>query len=178
MRKTALKIGLLLFVAASIAAAMFRGYESQAGKPDVPLAGIAPERQDAVVVCYLRSRFRCPACATLEACSRDTVEQQFAAEAVAGTLVWKVVDYQTPGNEHFVSDFQLPTGGIVLVEFRGGKPVRWKPLLHAWNLTDNRKNLASYLEQSIREFRDAKGDSPIFAKTKIGTVPEFRKESP
>jgi hypothetical protein len=153
MRKTALKIGLLLFVATSIAAAMVRGSMRRA---ETTLAEIAPDGQDRVVVCYLRSQFRCPACTTLEACSRDTVEQQFAAEAVAGTLAWKVIDYQTPGNEHFVSDFELPTGGVVLIEFRGGRPVRWKPLLHTWNLTDNRTKLASYLQQSIREFRSGK----------------------
>ena len=75
MRKTALKIGLLLFVAASIVAAMVRGTM----RPnDTALAVIAPDRHDAVVVCYLRSQFRCPACTMLEACSRDTVEQEFA----------------------------------------------------------------------------------------------------
>jgi hypothetical protein len=151
MWKSILTIALLLFVAASIAVPIFRG----AAQPkNAPLAELAPDRPDAIVVCYLRSKFRCPACTTLEACSRDVVEQQFAAEAVAGTIVWKAIDYQKPGNEHFLSDFQLPTGGIVLVEFQNGKLVRLKSLLHAWNLTDNRKALAQYLQSAIRRFRE------------------------
>ncbi len=165
MWKSALTIVLLLFVAASLAAPSIRKYArlssparaSQAGKPDVQLADLAPNRENAIVVCYLHSQFRCAACMNLEAVSRNVVEQQFAAQSVAGTLVWRAIDYQSPGKEHYLADFQLPTGGVVLVEFRGGKPDRWKPLLHAWNLTENRKALASYLEQSIREFqRDAK----------------------
>jgi len=150
MWKSALTIMLLLVVAASLAVPLIRGTT----RPMVgALADLAPDRENAIVVCYLHSHFRCPACTTLEAVSRDVVEQQFAAQAVAGTLVWRAVDYQTPGNDHYLADFQLPTGGVVLVEFRGGKPTRWKPLLHAWNLTENRKALASYLEQSIRAFQ-------------------------
>jgi hypothetical protein len=151
MCKTAVKIGLLLFVAASIAAPLLRG---TIRPHDAALTEIAPDQPDAVVVCYLRSNVRCAACRVLETCSRDVVKQQFAAEAVAGTIAWRAIDYQAPGNEHFVSDFQLPTGGLVLLEFRGGKLVRWKALLHAWNLTDDRKMLSSYLATSIREFRE------------------------
>jgi hypothetical protein len=151
MYKPALTIALLFFVAASIAAPMVRG---RMRPKDAALAGIAPDRPDAIVVCYLHSRFRCPACTTLEAGSRDVVEQQFAAESVAGTIAWRSVDFQSPGNEHLLADFQLPTGGVLLAQFRGGMPVRWKPLLHAWNLTDDRRALANYLEQSIREFRE------------------------
>ncbi len=84
---------------------------------------------------------------------RDVVEQQFAAEAVAGTITWRAIDFQLPGNEHFLSDFQLPTGGVVLAEFRDGKLIRWRSLLHAWNLTDDRDLLEQYLRKSILDFR-------------------------
>ena len=139
MCKSALRIGLLLFVAASIVAPLVRGI---ARPRDAALADIAPSQGDAVVVLYLCSRYSCPACRTLEACSRAVVEQQFATENIAGTILWKAIDFQTSANEHFLDDFELPTGGVVLVEFRGGKLVRHKALLHAWNLTEDRAALA------------------------------------
>lgn len=150
MCKSALTIALLLFVAASIAAPLVRKYAHGSVAP----ADLAPARPDGIVVLYLRSHFRCAACTTLEACSREVVEQQFPGESAAGSLVWRSIDYQTPGNEHYTADFQLPTGGVVLVEFRDGKLVRWKSLLHAWNLTGNRATLTDYLAAAIHDFRE------------------------
>jgi hypothetical protein len=152
MWKPALTVALLLFVAASVAATLVREYVTPAPQSDAMPLEMAPGRPDAIVVLYLRSRIRCAACSTLEACSRDVVEQEFAGESATGMIAWRAIDYQTPGNEHYVSDFQLPTGGVVLLEFRGGKLARWKALLHAWNLTGNRAVLGDYLATAVRQF--------------------------
>ena len=160
MCKSALTIALVLFVAASIAAPLVREYAGHRGTRlrvavgGAALAEIAPPRPDGIVVLYLRSHYRCAACTTLDACSREVVEQQFAGESAAGSIVWRSIDYQAPGNEHYTSDFQLPTGGVVLLEFRDGKLARWKALLHAWNLTGSREALTDYLAGAIREFRE------------------------
>ena len=74
------------------------------------------------MVYYFRGNVRCPACRTLEACSREVVAERFAAEVADGRIQWRAIDYQTPGNEHFLTDYQLLTGGVVLVEFRDGRP--------------------------------------------------------
>jgi len=148
--KTVLTAGLLLFVAASLATPIVR--HITAGRLGATTNAV-PSRPDALVVYYFRSNVRCPACRTLEACSHEVVSERFAAEAADGRIEWRTVDYQTPGNEHFLTDYQLLTGGVVLVEFRDGRPTRWTALPETWNMTGDRKALARNLEEAIRTFQ-------------------------
>jgi len=145
-----LTAGLLLFVAASIAVPIVRRMVADGRETD---AGGVPFRPDAVVVYYFRANVRCPACRTLEACSRDVVAQRFSDAAADGRIEWRAIDYQKPGNEHFTTDFQLLTGGVVLVEFRRGRPDRWKALTEAWNMTGDRARLSRHLEEAIVAFQ-------------------------
>ncbi len=146
--KTGLTAGLLLFVAASIATPIVRHVTAARRETT---AEVAPPRPDALVVYYFRANVRCPACRTLEACSREVVAERFSAEAADGRIEWRAIDYQKTGNEHFITDYKLLTGGVVLVEFRNGHPTeRWKALPETWNMTGDRKRLAAYLEEAIR----------------------------
>jgi hypothetical protein len=146
--------GLLLFVAASVAIPIARRAASArreaSAKPE--MAGVAPPQPEVLVVYYFRSNVRCVACSTLEACSRDVVENRFPAEVVSGRVQWRAIDYQSPGNEHWSADYQLLTGGVVLAEFHDGLRRQWKALPETWNMTGDRTVLANYLEASIRAF--------------------------
>ena len=152
--KTSLTAGLLLFVAASITAPVARHFLPARRETT---AGAAPSRPDALVVYYFRGNVRCTACRTLEACSRDVVAECFAAEAADGSIEWRAINYQAPGNEHYMTDYQLLTGGVVLVLFRDGRPTRYRALPETWNMTGNRATLARCLEEAIRGFRDTAG---------------------
>ncbi len=149
--KTGFTAGLLLFVAASIAAPIVR-HVAAVGRD--PPGEAAPQRPDALVVYYFRANARCVACRTLEAVSREVVENRFASEAADGRMQWRAIDYQSSGNEHFATDYQLLTGGVVLVRFRDGHPQRWKALTETWNMTADRTALARYLEEAILAFRE------------------------
>ena len=142
-----LTAGLLLFVAASLATPIVRHLTAARRET---AADAAPPRPDALVVYYFRGNVRCPACRTLEACSRAVVAERFAAEVADGRIEWRAIDYQTPGNEHFLTDYQLLTGGVVLVEFRDGHPTHTRALPETWNMTGDRSALARYLENAIR----------------------------
>jgi hypothetical protein len=147
--KTAITAGLLLLVTASIATPMIR-WLTAGGRETTANAVLS--RPDALVVYYFRGNVRCSACRTLEACSREVVAERLSAEVGDGRIQWRAIDYQSPGNEHFTADYQLLTGGVVLVEFRGGRPQRWKALPETWNMTGDRSGLARYLEKAIRDF--------------------------
>jgi len=150
--KAALTAGLLLFVAASVAATVARHVTAARHERS---GDVAPDQTDALVVYYFRANVRCAACRTLEACSREVVTNRFAEEAAEGRIQWLGIDYQSPGKEHFVSDYQLLTGGVVLVQFRNGCPQRFAALTEAWNMTGNRALLAKHLEDRIRTFQAA-----------------------
>ena len=144
-----LTAGLLLFVAASIATPIVRHLAANRGEASAD----TPSRPDALVVYYFRANVRCPACRTLEACSREVVAERFSAAAADGSIQWRAIDYQKAGNEHFTTDYQLLTGGVVLVEFRDGRSQRWTALPETWNMTGDRKMLARHIEEAILAFR-------------------------
>jgi len=146
--KTGLTAGLLVFVAARLAMPIVRHMTATRLATN---ADAVPLRPDVLVVYYFRGNVRCAACRALETCSQQVVSERFAAEAADGRIEWRAIDYQQPGNEHFVTDYQLLTGGIVLVEFRDGRPTRWTALPETWNMTGDRKALANYLEEAIRK---------------------------
>jgi hypothetical protein len=150
--KMALTAGLLLLVAASIAVPIVRHV---AALERDPTGDSAPPQSDALVVYYFRGNVRCPACRTLEACAHEVVTERFADAFAAGRFVWRAVDYQKPGNEHFISDFHLLTGGVVLVAYRQGRPSRWKALPEAWNMTGDRAALVRHLEEAVLAFQKA-----------------------
>jgi hypothetical protein len=149
--KTAITAGLLLFVAASIATPIIR-HVTAARRATTDTA---PLRPDALLVYYFRADVRCAACRTLEACSHDVVSERFSAEAADGRIEWRAIDYQSPGNEHWLADYRLLTGGVVLVQFRDGRPQRWTALTETWNMTGDRAGLSNYLEDRIRAFQAA-----------------------
>jgi len=153
--RTTLTAGLLFFVAASIATPIVRHLTAR-GETD---GDAVPPRPDALLVYYFRANVRCPACRTLEAVSREVVAERFSAAAAEGRIQWRAIAYQKPGNEHFTTDYQLLAGGVVLVEFRDGRPKRWKAIMDAWNMTGDRTALAKHLEEAILAFQ--KEDSKV-----------------
>lgn len=62
------------------------------------------------------------------------LQQQFAAELQAGRLQWLELDYEQPQHEHFVSDYELPTSSIVVVQRQGGADAGWQRLDELWQL--------------------------------------------
>jgi len=63
--------------------------------------------QDGVVVYYLHSNTRCPTCQTIEAYAKEAVETGFAEELKNGKIQWRIINYESPGNEHYATDYQI-----------------------------------------------------------------------
>jgi hypothetical protein len=148
--KRIVTIGLLLFVVASVGMPILR---SITRPRDLGLGIRSPARPDAIVVCYFRAKVRCAACRTLEACSIEVVQQRFAVEALAGSIEWQAVDYQSHGNEYLLAEYGMITGGVLLVKFRDGHPLHWLALPDTWNMTSDRTALVDYLAEAIDRFR-------------------------
>ncbi len=144
---------LLVFVVASIGYPIAR--KRGRGAAETPVNQAGPLSPDRVMVYYFHTDVRCPACRTVEASSRTIVESKFAEELIKGRIAWQSIDYQSPGNRHFVDDYELLAPSVVLVEFKGGNAVRRKTLNEAWNLTGDRAALDRYLDAEIRAFQEA-----------------------
>lgn len=113
-----------------------------------------PAIEDGVVVYYLHSNFRCDTCRTIEAYAKEAVEAGFADELQAGTIQWRVVNYESPGNEHFAADYETVAPNVVLVKFKDGKQVDWKGLPEVWEHTGDKPAFLNFVQSSLREFLD------------------------
>lgn len=89
--------------------------------PPVPatVSAAVPAAKDVLTVYYFHGNQRCMTCNKIEQMARAAVAAKYADALKAGTVVFRSVNVDEPGNGHFVNDFQL-TSRIVVVE-RNGK---------------------------------------------------------
>lgn len=104
------------------------------------------------VVYYFHGNIRCATCKKIEAYADEAVHEEFGKALEDGTLQWRVVNVDDPANRHFVEDFQLVTRSVVLVEYRGGKVVRFKNLDQVWQLVRDKERFITYVQDATREF--------------------------
>lgn len=110
----------------------------------------APER---VIAYYFHTTYRCVSCRNIEKYSREALESGFPADLEGGRLVWRVVNVEEEGNEHFVQDYELFTKSVVLVDERTGE---WKNLPKVWQLLGNPNEFIRYIQTETAEFLQGK----------------------
>ena len=155
--KNALTLGLLLFVAASIVVLTVKSLRSN---PDAA-AGTStsgpavenppPAAADGVVVYYMHGNMRCLTCRNIEAYAHEAVEQGFADELAAGTVTWKAVNYDQPGNRHYATDYELVAPTVLVVERKGGEQVNHKNLMRVWELVGDKPAFLAFVRGEVRE---------------------------
>lgn len=105
-----------------------------------------------VIAYYFHTTARCASCRAIEAYSREAIESAFPAELKDGRLVWKVVNIETRGNEHFVKDYGLYTKSVILVSEVRGKPAEWKNLEKVWQLLQDKPAFLRYVQGETRGY--------------------------
>jgi len=113
-------------------------------------AATGPER--GVVAYYFHGNKRCSTCRKLEAYTQEAIVGGFGSELEAGELEWRVVNVDEQANAHFVTDFELVTKSVVLVEYRDGEVVRWKNLKLVWQLVGDEDGFVRYVRDETRDF--------------------------
>jgi len=121
-----------------------------AGAPVLEAAGKPAAATSRVTAYYFHTTQRCASCRKLEAWSHEAIDSAFAAPLKDGRLVWKVVNVESKGNEHFVEDYGLYTKSLVLVRESSGKPARWKNLEKIWPLLQDKKSFYKYVQDETR----------------------------
>lgn len=109
-------------------------------------------RPHRVIAYYFHTTYRCPSCRAIEAYSREAIQNTFADELVDGRLVWKVVNVELEGNEHFVKDYGLYTKSLVLVNEIRGKPTEWKTLEKVWQFLRDKPKFLDYVRAETRSY--------------------------
>jgi hypothetical protein len=138
-------MGLLLFCTIAVRPVFA---EDSAGGPSAEIK--KPDR--CLVVTYFHTTFRCPTCHRIEELSAHSVKSNFENELTSGKVVWRVINVEDPGNEHFVQDYGLYSKHLIVSEVKDGREVRWKDLKDVWTLVKNDEQFEKYVETEISDW--------------------------
>lgn len=117
--------------------------------PPAPASAIVTNR---VIAYYFHTTQRCASCRAIEANSREALESAFGDQLKDGRLIWRVVNVDTKGNEHFMTDYKLYTKSVVLVHQVGGKTTEWKNLPKVWELLTDKPAFHAYVQGEVRGY--------------------------
>lgn len=121
--------------------------------PTTVTPSVRPHR---VIAYYFHTTYRCASCRAIEAYSREAIETAFAEQIKDGRLIWRVVNIEVKGNEHFAKDYNLYTKSLVLVNEVHGKPTQWKNLEKVWQLLRDKDQFLRYVQDETRTYLAAR----------------------
>lgn len=103
---------------------------------------------------YFHGAFRCVTCTNMENYAKEAIDSNFKDDLRSGKLEFKEVDVESPGNEHYVKDYQLYTKTLILSYIKDGKEIRSKNLDKIWEYARDRKKFTGYVEEEVRKFME------------------------
>ena len=122
----------------------------------MPINGIAEEGEQngstQVIAYYFYGSFRCPTCHNLERYAKEAIENNFKSQLDKKVLVFKAVNVEEKGNEHFVNDYQLYTKSLVLSLVENGKELKYKNLEKIWEYVRNKEKYTNYIKSEVDAF--------------------------
>ena len=139
---------LLLFVGAGLLFLAVMEIRGRGKTPDEP-------EPDGVIVYYLSQGKECATCDNIEQFTRETLEADFAEELDSGGILWRIADMDKPQHAHFVTDFDLYTKSVVLVERDNGVVVRFVNLTKVWDLVYDKSAFQDYIREELNVFLEA-----------------------
>ncbi|MCP4589288.1 MAG: hypothetical protein GY842_00950 [bacterium] len=99
-----------------------------------------------LIAYYFHRVQRCRKCNTIEAYAKEALEEAYPSALKSGELEWRLVNVEEPAHEHFVEDYQLTSGALVLVDTQDGEAQDWRNLTRVWELVGNELKFKTYVE--------------------------------
>ncbi len=99
---------------------------------------------------YFHGNSRCHTCNTIEAYTKETLETDFAEEIAHKALLFRVINAETPGNRHFIQEFQLTNPTVILARKEEGQVLQFKNLNQVWKLIKNKEQFQTYIREEVR----------------------------
>jgi len=137
-----------LLCAITIAVLCAGGFYANAGYAE----GIKAAPTNCVMVYYFHGNFRCVNCHNIEQYTKEAVDKYFKKELDAGNVVFKVINVETKGNEHFTNDYQLYTKSVVLSLVKNGKEIKSGNLTGVWEHLRNKDAFHQYIRSEVEKY--------------------------
>jgi hypothetical protein len=106
---------------------------------------------DGLMVYYFYGNMRCPTCRSIESQSHDTVHADFASELDAGTMAWKMLNYEDASGADLGRQFEVQVPVVVLARMKDGKIAEWRRLDKVWALVGEQADFADYIRAEIND---------------------------
>ena len=128
----------------------------QTANKSAPVKGTVGKTESRqLVVYYFMTTYRCPSCHFIEETTRKAIDESFAKEIQSGRMVFKMVNIEEKGNEHFVDDYKLYTKSVVLSNLKDSKETSWKNLEKVWNLIGKEDQFKEYIVTEVKSLLGA-----------------------
>ncbi len=108
--------------------------------------------QNQVIAYYFHGNFRCSNCLRIEQYSREAMEKYYGNELKSGELVFKVINVEEKGNEHYINDYQLYTKSLVLSLVKDGKEINFENLAKVWEYLGNKDKFYEYVKSNVDSY--------------------------
>lgn len=143
MRKLIFLICLLVIPA--IVMLIFKGMpQAKAAENNPPVSS-----GSRVIVYYFYGALRCSSCLKIEQYSREAIEKYFGSELKSGKLVFRAINVEEKGNEHFMSDYRLYTKSLVLSLIKNGEEIKSENLVKVWEYLGNKDKFYEYIKSNL-----------------------------
>ena len=81
----------------------------------------ADNTKDRIEVLYFHGKQRCATCMAIEQRTKETLEEQFADELKAGSLLFRVIDISQPENESLADKYQVTWSSLFVCRWKAGR---------------------------------------------------------
>lgn len=142
--KNVISAVLLVFVAVSVVYLVVQ--EVRAPSAEAISSDASTASGHKLVAYYFHRTQRCATCLKIERYAKEVLEEAFPESLRARELEWRLVNVEEPGNAHFVTDYQIVSGALVLVEMQGGSRQDWRNLERVWELVGDELAFKAYVE--------------------------------
>jgi len=148
--RTIITIVLVAFIAVSVAYLI--AHESRSGDREAATGAAVEETQHRVIVYYFHGDKRCRTCLSIEAYTREAIEEGFPRQLELGELELHVVNVDEPEHGHFIEDYKLTTRSVVLSDYRSGAEERWKNLNLVWEYVRDKEAFIDYIRSETEDY--------------------------
>jgi len=107
-----------------------------------------------VVVSYFHRTIRCETCLKFEELADRALREAFAVELASGRLVWRVADFEEPGHESDVAEYDILESSLIVSRFAGDEEMDWKKLDAIWDLVKDEEVFVQYIQGEVAAYLD------------------------
>lgn len=149
--KGLIRFALLAFVVVAVVIMVSRQIKERSDAESSEASVEQPRPSNGVLVYYFHGDVRCPTCRSIEKYAQEAVQSQYPSQLASGELLWQVINYEKPENEHFIKEFELVSPTVVLIRRENGTQKDWRNLARVWELVGDQAAFTGYVQEEVSQ---------------------------